>query len=294
MKQVEIQSRITTSITKKETSMQTLRSFIERHALVTFFTLTYLISFGLFLTWDWANDDSIPWFTFGPMLAALILTALAGGWSALKALLGRLVQWRVGWRWYAVAFGLPVVLALGAVGLTTLSGLPAPTAAQWASWPSLFLAFPIRLFFSGPFGEELGWRGFALPRLQANYSPLKASLILGVLGAIWHLPLMLIGQNQWPDIVLIIAAYLLITWIYNRTNGSVLLVLLFHAATNTIGGGFLGRIYTGADAMQLSIWHTLVWCVAALIVVVATRANLGRKPTGQAQPAPVGRPLAAQ
>src|SRR4051812_16812167 len=114
--------------------MQTIHSFIERHALVAFFLLTYLISFSLFLTWDWANDDSIPWFTFGPMLAALILTALMGGWSAVKTLLGRLVQWHIGWRWYAVAFGVPIATALTAVGLSTLAGLPAPTAAQWASW----------------------------------------------------------------------------------------------------------------------------------------------------------------
>lgn len=271
--------------------MQRIRSLIERHALVAFFILTYLITFSLFLTWT--NPESIPWFTFGPMLSALIVTALAGGWPAVKALLGRLVQWRVGWHWYAVAFGLPVALALGAVGLTTLAGVPAPEAAQWARWPSLFMIFPIRVFFSGPFGEELGWRGFALPRLQANYSPLKASLILGVLGAIWHLPLMLIGENQWPDVLLLIAGYVLLTWFYNHTNGSILLAVLFHGATNTIGGPFLGRIYTGADALQLSVWHTAVWCVAALIVVVATKAKLGRKQTVHAQSVPVEQPLVA-
>ncbi len=273
--------------------MQTIRSFIERHALVAFFTLTYLISFSLFLTWDWVNGDSIPWFTFGPMLSALILTALSGGWSAVKTLLGRLVQWRVGWRWYAVALGLPIAIALGAIGLTTLAGLPAPTAAQWAGWSSLFLIFPIRLFFSGPFGEELGWRGFALPRLQAIYSPLKASLILGGMGIIWHLPLILIGENQWPDLILIIAGYLLMSWICNGANGSVLLALLFHGVTNTLGGAFLSRIYSGADALPFSIWHTVVWMVAALLVIVATKTNLGRKPTMPAQSVPSKSPALA-
>lgn len=274
--------------------MNSLRSFVKRNALVLFFLLTYLISFSLFLTWDWANDDSIPWFTFGPLLSALSLTALAGGWPAMKALLGRLVQWRVGWRWYAVAFGVPVAIGLAAVGVATLAGVPAPTAAQWASWPSLFLAFPIRVFFSGPFGEELGWRGFALPRLQAKYTPLMATVILSVLGAIWHLPLALIGQNQWPDLLLILAGYVLISWVYNSTNGSVLLALLFHGVTNTMGGAFLSRMYTGANAVQFSIWHTVVWFVAALIVVVATKANLGRKPTKQAQSAFIDPSLATQ
>ena len=78
--------------------MNSLRSFVKRNALVLFFLLTYLISFSLFLSWEWANDDSIPWFTFGPLLSALSLSALAGGWPAMQALLGRLVQWPVGWR----------------------------------------------------------------------------------------------------------------------------------------------------------------------------------------------------
>ena len=272
--------------------MKTIRTFIERHSLTAFFTLTYLITFSLFLTWT--DPETIPWFTFGPLLSALIITALTGGWPAVKALLGRLVQWRVGWQWYGVALGLPVALGLGAVGLATLAGVPAPDAAQWARWPSLLMSFPIRVFFSGPFGEELGWRGFALPHLQANHSPLKASLILGVLGAVWHLPLMLIGENQWPDVVLLIAAYILFTWFYNHTNGSILLAVLFHGATNTLGGAFLHRIYTGADALPFSVWHTIVWCAAALIVVVATRANLGRNPTVLAQPALTNQSLAAK
>ena len=272
--------------------MTSLRTFVKRNALALFFLLTYAISFSLFLTWDWANDNSIPWFTFGPMLSALILTALAGGWPEVKALLGRLVQWRVGWRWYAIALGLPVAIGLAAVGLTTLAGGPAPTAAQWARWPSLFLIFPIRVFFSGPFGEELGWRGFALPRLQAKFAPLTATLILGMMGAIWHVPLIFIGQNQWPDLLLILAGYLLMSWIYNSTNGSVLLALLFHGVTNTIGGAFLHRMYTGTDAVQFSIWHTVAWFVAALLVVGVTRGNLGCKPVAAEKAPPVGQSLA--
>jgi hypothetical protein len=104
---------------------------------------------------------------------------------------------------------------------------------------------------------------------------------------------MLIGENQWPDVLLLIAGYVLFTWFYNHTNGSILLAVLFHGATNTIGGAFLGRIYTGADALQLSVWHTAVWCVATLIVVVATKAKLGRKQTVHAQSVPVEQPLVA-
>lgn len=271
--------------------MNSMRTFVKRNALALFFLLTYAISFSLFLTWDWANDDSIPWFTFGPMLSALILTALSGGWPAVKALLGRLVQWRVGWRWYAIALGIPVAIGLVAVGLTTLAGVPAPTAAEWASWSSLFLALPIRIFFSGPFGEELGWRGFALPRLQAKFAPLTATLILGVMGAIWHVPLIFIGQNQWPDLLLILAGYLLMSWVYNGTNGSVLLALLFHGVTNTMGGAFFNRMYSEADAVQFSIWHTVAWYMVALVVVIATRGNLDHKPVAEVKATPLGKSL---
>lgn len=154
------------------------------------------------------------------------------------------------------------------------------------------LIFPIRVFFSGPFGEELGWRGFALPRLQAKFAPLTATLILGVMGAIWHVPLTFIGQNQWPDLLLILAGYLLMSWIYNGTNGSVLLALLFHGVTTTIGGAFLHRMYSRADAVQFSIWHTVGWYAVALLVLVATRANLGCKPVAEVKNAPVGQSLA--
>jgi hypothetical protein len=91
-----------------------------------------------------------------------------------------------------------------------------------------------------------------------------------------------------------IAGYVLLSWFYNHTDGSVLLAMLFHGATNTIGGAFLHRLYTGADALQLSVWYTAVCCVAALIVVIATKANLGRNPTVLAQTASINHPLATE
>lgn len=126
------------------------------------------------------------------MLAALVLTLLTDGWTGLKTLLSRLGRWRVGGRWYGVAFGLPIFVVMAAVVMATVNGAPAPTAAQLAEWPNLFVVFIFVTIFSGPLGENLGWRGYALERLQGKYTPLAATLILNVLGLLWHVPLFLV------------------------------------------------------------------------------------------------------
>src|SRR5215207_1689298 len=155
-------------------------SLIRGHPLVAFFALAYA------LTW-WASilyavyPNPFPVFPYGPFLAALIVTGLTLGKGGVKELLSRLVKWRVGLKWYLVAFLLPVVLAVGAVYLNVLLGAGAPSSGQLASWPSLFVLFPLTLLIGGPLGEEPGWRGYALPHLQSGRSALLASLILGVL-----------------------------------------------------------------------------------------------------------------
>ena len=113
----------------------------------------------------------------GPALAALIVTAIISGWSGVKALLLRLVQWRVGLRWYVVALLLPVILWGAAVSLNVLLGAPLPPVATLAGWPSLVLGFLLYMVFpiGGPLGEESGWRGFALPRLQSKRSALAST-----------------------------------------------------------------------------------------------------------------------
>lgn len=102
-----------------------------------------------------------------------------------------MVRWRVGLQWYAVALLLPVAIVLVALYLVALFGGPSPTAAAFAGWYTLPLILLSTTLINGPFTEEPGWRGFLLPRLQSSYSPLVASLIVGVIWASWHLPLLL-------------------------------------------------------------------------------------------------------
>jgi len=222
-----------------------------------------------------------PIFALGPLLAAIIVTVLTGGKAGLKALLSRMVRWRVGLRWYAAALGLPVGVYLFALSLNVLSGANASTAEQFGSWYLIFPLFAFSLLFplSGAFGEELGWRGYALPRVQARVSALAAALIIGVIQTAWHLPLFISYPSA--PLVPVILGYLglgiLATWVFNNTRGSVLMTMVLHASFNT-NAAFFGAMFTGAELVRMSWLLAVGWCVAAIVVVAMYGpAHLSRK-----------------
>jgi CAAX protease family protein len=173
----------------------------------------------------------------GPSSAALIITRRLAGKEGLRALCRRYVLWRVGFRWYLVALVLiPASVVFGAL---TLPG----AAGSYPGEPPLqitvsFVAQLVLLgIIGGPLAEEPGWRGFALPRLQNRYGTLKASLLLGMAWALWHLPLFLTaGEGGGPGVshahvILLFAQFvpatvaftLVLTWLFDHTHGSVLL-----------------------------------------------------------------------
>jgi len=274
--------------------MNRIASITKRHPLGTFFGLTFALTWAAMVAWLRGGGEDIPWFTFGPMVTALIVTALVGGKDGLKALLRRQVQWRVSIGWYAVAIGLPIALELVTVALNVALGAHAPTWDVMRPWPTILGMTALYMVFSGPLGEELGWRGFALPRLLERfaahpYGALIASLILGVIHAAWHLPMFLVGEMDVPSILGTIIGAVLVTWLVQHTQGSVLLAVLFHAA-NQNSGRFLSPLFAGADVIQQHWLKLVVWAIAAIIiVVVAGPARLARQ---SAVPAgPIGEPL---
>ena len=254
-------------------------SLVKRHPIITFFVLAYALSWWGVILYT-INHDLPPVASFGPFLAALVVLAITHGKAGVLGLLKRMVRWRVGLAWYAAAFGLPVAITLCATVLNVLLGAQAPSAAELGGWSGLLPTFFILLLIPGFGGawEEPGWRGYALPQLQTGRSALFASLILGVLIAGWHLPLMVVGQVHYSDIVTIMGAVVVFNWVFNNANGSVLIIMLMHATNNAVSGTFIFPMFSGADSVRLGWLLAVVWCAVAIGVVLwAGPAHLSRK-----------------
>jgi uncharacterized protein len=245
-------------------------TWVKRHDLIVFLILAFVLSWWL---WPFVllNPQSVAMLPYGPIIAAIIVLALTRGWAGVRELLMSIVRWRVGLGWYAVALLLPVAILLVALYLNALFGGPIPTAEDFAALYTLPLLFLSTTLINGPLTEEPGWRGCLLPRLQSRYTPLVASLIVGVIWTSWHLPLLLSDPTgQRPPLqffVWVVAQSVVFTWVYNGTRGSVLLVILMHGSANTIFR-FFGPMLIGSAAYG-QLWWLLaaLWWVVALAVI---------------------------
>jgi len=243
-----------------------VKAFLKQHRLIAFFVIAYALSWYPWILALVRGRTSGP-NPLGPLVAGIVVTAIIYGRSGLREFFSRLVRWRVGVKWYAVALIVPVLVCLIAAAITFCFALRSQISVlsieKMRELPDRFLFI---LLFIG-LGEEPGWRGFALPHLQTKHSPLIASLILAPLWALWHLPL--IG-NEFP--LPIVPAFLLSifggtfaqTWLFNRTKGSVLLPMLFHATINTVGAGLIFPLFSGAMLVLLWWIYGLVWLCAGL------------------------------
>ncbi len=182
--------------------------------------------------------------TFGPLVAAVILTGQESGRAGLRSLLSRILQWRVAPIWYAVALLGPLVITLTAMVLeVALLGVQPPSLGVLiGELPSTVLTLLVNAVYMLIFvtlSEEVGWRGYALPALQARYSALLASLILGVLWALWHLPVFFNPDTSYINLPFflflpfIVLVAVIMTWVFNSTGGSVLVAMFFHAVINS-------------------------------------------------------------
>jgi membrane protease YdiL (CAAX protease family) len=255
-------------------------SLVKRHPIITFFVLAYALSWVAYPMWASGLYPIAPVFSFAPFLVALVVLAITQGKSGVGGLLRRMVRWRVGLKWYVAALFIPAGITVAAAVLNVVLGAQAPSSAELGSWTGLLVTFLAVLLIPGLGGawEEPGWRGFALPRLQSGRSALFASLILGVLIAGWHLPLMFVGQVHYADLLTIMGAVIIFNWVFNNANGSVLIIMLMHATNNTISGQLFGTMFSGADSVRQSWLVAVLWCaVAIVVVVVAGPAHLSRK-----------------
>ena len=232
---MRIESAILLSVTWKKDNYMFI-NWIKRSPLVAYFVFVFGIEWLLVF----ALASTIP-----PMIALLIgswlpniigifITGVAGGRAGLRELFNKVVLWRIPLKWYIVALLLPTILGFLAIGLYTLLGNAMPEFAP----ASQLLLIVLVSIFTGAMGEELGWRGTALPRLQARWNALISSLILGVLWGLYHLPSFLIKGLPLDDLPLIpfmigaLSLTILVSWTFNHTGGSLIAVFLYHFAFN--------------------------------------------------------------
>lgn len=245
----------------------------------------------------------------GPALASLTVTAITSGKAGVGHLLRRCVQWRVGVQWYLIAiFGFFLVYF---VGYSVFLGvnLPLTLLLQWTLLFTVFFPQAVFIILTGSFAEELGWRGFALPRLQQRYGPIVGSIILGTLHGLWHLPAFftrLLGPFSLPYyagfLFTAIAATFLFTWIFNHTRGSVLIATLTHGfgdATTTVLVLLIPAqlVVSGwAAPIANGNWNgvnVITFGVCALLLLIFTRGRLGYIPERNAHLIEVAHPAEA-
>jgi CAAX protease family protein len=225
--------------------MNKLRDGIKRHQIVAFFFLPFAITWGIgafaiflpiqFRTLFGEISDTHPLYyvaVAAPTISASLLALTWEGWHGLGNLFRRLFRWRFGIQWYAlVMVGLPLLGWL----ITRFTG---SHPLKDISTPALLLVLLLNLLVTGPLGEELGWRGYALPRLLERFSPFKASLILGIIWGVWHLPSFyfsaMVQSGLSLPLFLLNAVCLsfLASWLFMNTGGSVLITVLLHYMVN--------------------------------------------------------------
>lgn len=288
-----------TSTTQRTNS----QSLVEKFPLLTFFVLACGLTWPFLIADALGSWDVIPFrlptsgpgllislvMAYCPTFAALIVTGLLEGRAGIGRLFGRLLIWRVGFQWYVITIAGFGLLFFGAQQLFIQlggAGRDLPPGGLLMVALNVLVMFIVTGLVNG---EEFGWRGFALPRLQAKYNALASSLIVGVVWVLFHWPLFFtrgggIGGNManTPFLaftVSVLASSVLVTWIFNNTRGSMLFAYLCHAAINTWSG-----VFASAEPNGLIFWvQAALFALAAVIVVVVYGpARLSRLPEAQA------------
>jgi membrane protease YdiL (CAAX protease family) len=252
--------------------------------VVRFFVLTYALTWALFIAAGLLSDAAggiqltlLLVGSFAPSIVAVVLTAGADGRAGVRELLGRLLHWRVELRWYVFALAYMALVKL-AVAVIYRS-----TKGEWPhfgdlNWYAILPAIVAAGIFGGPLGEEIGWRGYALPRLTQRFGWGPAGVGLGLVWACWHLPLFFMsgldsygdqfGQSFPTYALQVVALSVAIAWLTGNTAGSLLLAVLMHSAINQTKDIVPSRV-PGADNMLALSSSLPAWLTVALLWVCA-------------------------
>lgn len=284
----------TISTLKETQSRRSVKSWLARYPLLFFFLIAFGFSWSMMLpallgenglglldyTLSTGQVQLLAiLFSFGPLISGIIMSTVTG--SGVRALLRSYGRLRASLGMYLAALiGPPVAIMLGAFLLRGVSAFQVFSQDGWMAVPYYLLFVIVFLPIGGPLGEEAGWRGFALPRLERRFGVLLASLILGLLWAGWHLMNFFVPEaGTWTGsiplyLVLMISLSILHTWVYNRTGESLFMVTLFHATIDAAAKLLLPMIFdTHRAAGNLALLSGIgLW---AILVIVLTRGRLG-------------------
>lgn len=274
-----------------------LKTFMKSHPLISYFLMAYVFTWVLVIPITFSQmglglftvPESLLFILLlastysGPLPAALIMTSVLDGKEGRRQLWKRIFQWRVGFRWYLlVLVAYPVVFL---AGLSFYSGTTL-WIALLENWQLIFTSYlPVALIgiLFPSFGEEPGWRGFALSRLQEKYGPLLGTLILGVLHGLWHLPVYFIpgaileGSFDVTQFVantcLLITISFFWTWLFNKSGQSVFFAMFVHGVSNATSG-----LIPMLGVEINDPWFGFkTWAVFAIVLVLFTKGQLGYK-----------------
>lgn len=243
---------------------------IRRWPLTSFFVLTYAF------TW-WIAPLAVPGFPvfpFGPDLAVLVVVGVVAGRPGVRRVLSSLKHWRAAPRWYAVALLLPLLITGAAIAAMRLSGASNVALPSVTDAALYLLVLPLSVVLGGPLGEELGFRGYALPTLMRRHPALLAVAILGCGHLLWHLPLFFAADPPPPAAFALglLAGGVILAWLLNCTK-NIVLVMILHGGFNASQQQFLGG-YTGAASERAQLYVAVGWLAVAAVVVWKTRGTL--------------------
>ncbi|MFC7531819.1 CPBP family intramembrane glutamic endopeptidase [Actinoplanes sp. GCM10030250] len=244
---------------------------IRRHPLASFFVLSFVIGWS---PWPLHMAGVLPDTNFlpiAPLVAALIVAPIAHGRAGLRDIRSRMIRWRVPWYCYLAAVGVPLAVAFGTAGVNAGMGASAWSLSTIA-WADVAVIFALRWInpLDGALAEEPSWRGYALPRLQAARTPVASATILGVIVAVWHIPLVFSGEGNpigWLGVPTTFLVTFVYSWLFNRARGSALLTMLFHVVQGTITAGTFGY-EDGADLNRMQWLGLAAWAVVAAAVLL--------------------------
>jgi len=293
---------VSTASTLSPGSSGGLRQLMRQRPLLFFFLMAYGFSWIVSIPAILSAWGVLPiamfaiFFTiksFGPFVAAYVMTGVLEGREGILRLRQSLKQVRARWQWYAfIVIGIPALLLLG---IAVLPG----ALASFQGFPPNFVAtylvtFVLIFFGGGPLGEEPGWRGFALPRLQTRYGALRGTLLLGVMWLFWHLPdYLTVAQRGGPGVdlanllmvnlpiffVMVMAMAVIFTWVFNHTRGSLFIAILLHTSINAFG--LVVALFTAPIVTNTDLAICIAVVVPALLIVLFTRGRLGYTPGGE-------------